>query len=475
MLPTHQKFNVFPRVIEVGKPTEIFLVPEARTFLFPEDEPYTVMVSGVNGDESWYHEPSVWDRFDLVAKGGVLRFTYTFPREEEYQIRIYRGTELEKDNKLVDLAVYALESDLYALTPLRGDLHTHSYRSDGESDPAELLGYYREMGYDFQALTDHNRYYPTAEVEKVYEGVKLGICPIKGEEVHTPTSTIHIVHVGGKESVAEIYCKDTPRYEQELETYRARVPEEIPENQRERYAQALWSTDRIHAAGGIAIFAHPYWRPGSNHCYNVCDELTQKLLTSGMFDVFELVGGMRVYGINRAVALWQELCAKGHQINVVGSSDVHTLAGKDFPYHFTVCFARENSTEAILDAIRNGLSVATEMSGVEHDREFRAYGSFRLVSYAQFLFRNYFSELQRICQGEGVAMRQYAMGYTPASTIEAQVEQTERFKARFFGRALPVLPDEEMLALEDKWREIHVNGPTSKGSLALQEKITRQI
>lgn len=474
MLPTHQKYNVWPRVVPAGKPCEMIILAESRTFLFPADVAYTVMVSGVNDDEAWYHEPTVWTRYDLVAKDGILRFTHTFKTEQEYQIRVYRG-EIDKANKLVDLGVYALEEDLYALRPLRGDLHSHTYRSDGESDPAELLGYYREMGFDFQVLTDHNRYYPNAEVEKVYEGVKLGICHVKGEEVHTPTSTVHIVHAGGKESVTDIYCKDTPRYEKELEACRARVPANIPENQRERYAQAIWSTESIHKVGGLAIFPHPYWRPGSNHCYNVCDELTRTFLTSGMFDAFELVGGMGVHGINRAVALWQELRAEGHDIHVVGSSDVHTLNGKDFPSHFTVCFARENSTEAIIEAVKNGLSVAAEMSGQEYEREFRAYGSFRLVSYAQFLFQNYFSDLQRICQGEGIAMRAYAMGRTTAATVEAQVAQTAYFCDCFFGRRTIALPDEEMLQLEDAWREVHVAGPTSKGSLAFQEKITRQL
>lgn len=474
MLPTPKKYTVLPRVFEAGTESEAFILAEARAFLFPEDVCYTVTVSAVNGDEPWYHKPSAWVRHDVVAKGGVLRFTHTFESEQEYQIRVWRG-EICKENLITELSVYALEKDLYALRPLRGDLHSHSYRSDGERDPAELLAYYREMGFDFQVLTDHNRYYPNAEVEKVYEGVSLGICHVKGEEVHTPTSTVHIVHVGGERSIAEIYCKDTPRYEKELEECRARVPAEIPEKQRERYAQAIWSTDRIHEAKGLAIFPHPFWRPGDNRCYNVCDDLTRALLTSGMFDAFELVGGMGVHGINRAVALWQELRAEGHDISVVGSSDVHKLEKMDFPYHFTVLFATEKKTDAIVAAVKGGMSVAAEMSGKEYEREFRAYGSFRLVSYAQFLFQHYFSDLQRMCQGEGVAMREYAMGRTPRETLEAQVRQTADFCDRFFGRKPPVLPDAEMLELEEKWREIHMAGPASKGSLVWVDPPTRQI
>jgi hypothetical protein len=39
---------------------------------------------------------------------------------------------------------------------LRGNLHTHSTRSDGDSPPAEVYAYYRDHGYAFLALTDHN-------------------------------------------------------------------------------------------------------------------------------------------------------------------------------------------------------------------------------------------------------------------------------------------------------------------------------
>ena len=37
----------------------------------------------------------------------------------------------------------------------RGNLHTHSNRSDGALDPAEVCRRYQAHGYDFIALTDH--------------------------------------------------------------------------------------------------------------------------------------------------------------------------------------------------------------------------------------------------------------------------------------------------------------------------------
>lgn len=37
----------------------------------------------------------------------------------------------------------------------KGNLHTHSTRSDGKLTPAEVMAAYRGRGYDFLALTDH--------------------------------------------------------------------------------------------------------------------------------------------------------------------------------------------------------------------------------------------------------------------------------------------------------------------------------
>ena len=469
MLPTPHRWAIWPSVVPAGKETTVTIAPESRIFMFEDGAAYTVFVSGANDDEPWYHAPTVWTRYDLVAKDGVLQFTHFFPTEQDYYVRFCRDEE-----KIDEFYMYALESDLYALRPLKGDLHSHTFRSDGTNDPAELFGYYREMGYDFHALTDHNRYYPGTEIDEVYKGLKLGITHVQGEEVHTPGSTVHIVHAGGKSSVADIYIHERERYEREMAEYRTRVPASIPEKQRERYAEAMWTCDRIHEAGGIAIFPHPYWRCGKNHCYNVCDTLTNAFLTSGMFDAFELVGGMKVEGINRAVAMWQELRAEGHDIKVVGSSDVHALNVKDFPYHFTVCFARENENDAIIEAIKNGLSVACELSGKEYEQEFRAYGSMRLVSYAQFLFLHYFPRMQRMCQGEGVSMRQYAMGHVDAATVESQAAQTMDFCDRFFGRKPHPLPDTDMLAFYKASRERHLQSPPTKGSLIEKPTATRK-
>ena len=144
--------------------------------------------------------------------------------------------------------------------------------------------------------------------------------------------------------------------------------------------------------------------------------------------------------------------------------------------YFTICFAEKNENDSIIDAVRCGNSVAVESTGGEYEREHRCYGSLRLVSYAQFLLTYYFPELQRICQGEGVAMRTYAMGQATASLIECQVAQTENFVDQFFGRKAAILPSESIRAFEAKWRKVHLTqGPETKGSSVDLKRGNRQI
>ena len=195
-----------------------------------------------------------------------------------------------------------------------------------------------------------------------------------------------------------------------------------------------------------------------------------------MFDAFEVVGGISTCENNMSVALWGDVRSEGCNIPVVASSDMHNLTNDtNFPYKFTICFAKSTSEADILDAVRDGMCVAVEKEGYEYDATYRAYGNLRFVIFAQFLLNNYFPALQRICQGEGVAMRSYAMGLCDKSLIEAQVEQTEKFKDVFFGRKAPTLPTPEILDFENRWRERHLNGPKTWGSSLLSGKITRQI
>ena len=224
-------YSIWPSVVPANKPVEMTIVPEIAIRLFAEGQEYGVVIIPLNEDEPCHDTPVRHIKLTITAHGGVLRFTHTFDGEQEYLIRIM---ETETEGK--ELSVYALEADLYALRPMKGELHSHSRRSDGGLDPAASQGLYREYGYEFRALTDHHRYHPAREIAAVYDGVKLGIVLVQGEEIHAPDNELHIVNVGGSASVAARYIIDEAGYRREVEEYLTRVPEEIPEQYRYRYA-----------------------------------------------------------------------------------------------------------------------------------------------------------------------------------------------------------------------------------------------
>ena len=469
MLPTPKNLSIYPSVVPSKKVSKMQIVPNERAFLLFEGEEYTVRIMAVNSDDNYYVQN--FDAIALFARDGILEFEYAFGKEQEYLIQlVYNEKVIHKFN------VYSLDADLYGLTPLRGDLHTHSYRSDGRRDPAAIAGHFREQGYDFFALTDHNRFYPGGEIDEVYAGVKSGIKRVVGEEVHAPQIPVHVVHIGGEKSVCEMYLHNREAYEKEAAELVKKVPKSVPEIYAERYAKIMWVTEKIHSVGGIAVFPHPFWRPGERP-YNVNADFARLLISSGMFDAYELIGGMTQADINCSVAMWNDLRAEGVRIPVVGSSDVHSLENvTTFPNYFTIAFAKENSTEGVVDAVKSFMTVAVESCGEEYKRQYRAYGSYRLVAYSQFLLKYYFPLRTRMCQGEGYAMRAYSMGEVGAGLIELEAEMTDSFRERFFGRKAPVLPSREIIDFENKWREVHIEkGPITKGSAVDSATVSRQI
>lgn len=71
---------------------------------------------------------------------------------------------------------------------LRGNVHTHTACSDGWLSPAQTAQWYADRGYDFLALTDHNRAPYSRTITQV--DVDLPIILLAGSELH-PHSTRH--------------------------------------------------------------------------------------------------------------------------------------------------------------------------------------------------------------------------------------------------------------------------------------------
>lgn len=470
MITSHEKYRCYPSVICVGKETEVTIFPRDISRRFREEKEYDVDIKGVNLDEDYRVHPHFVPPYsvDYTVQEGCLKFICTIEEEQEYRV-CFR----EKGGKLTVISIYAVEEDLFQMRPLKGELHSHSYYSDGDDGIPMVPANYREYGFDFVALTDHNRMYPSEFAADFYKGIPLGMNIMRGEEIHTPGSPLHIVHVGGCESVSNKYIHHPEEFEKSVDEIEETLTH-VPEQYRRRVAMAKWSCDEAHKSGGVAIYAHPFWRP--NH-YQISKGFSDQLFNEKMFDAFELFSGLDLMANNRQIMLWQEQLLNGNNIPVVGSSDSHShdFNKTYFGHRFTYVFAKSNKTEDILDAIRNGYSVAGELTRHKEHVQF-FHKDLRFVLFAHFLYNNYFVETRRLSYGEGVLMRRYAEG-EPVGELLASFENTvEDFYKKFYGlTSVKNLPKERLDFLDEcLYAQQHI-GPETKGSsLVLKDNDERR-
>ncbi|MGI6743476.1 MAG: PHP domain-containing protein [Eubacteriales bacterium] len=109
----------------------------------------------------------------------------------------------------------------------KGNIHTHTTRSDGRFDPGAVIDVYACKGYDFLVLTDHWRQSPDNESKKLLTvpGIELDYSP------NVLDGIFHIVGVG--------------------------MDKEVNTSKRGIGAQEM--INEIRSCGGAAILAHPAW------------------------------------------------------------------------------------------------------------------------------------------------------------------------------------------------------------------------
>ena len=86
----------------------------------------------------------------------------------------------------IALAVSSASPKSQASSPqavwFKGNLHTHTLNSDGDSTPDDVVRWYREHGYNFVAITDHN-YLTSVDGLNAVHGADDKFLVVKGEEV----------------------------------------------------------------------------------------------------------------------------------------------------------------------------------------------------------------------------------------------------------------------------------------------------
>ncbi len=419
------QFSVTPLVYPVGEKSAVRIharYPHAQKLLDNTEQIRCVRVhSNIDDRRHSYVDDAPCDFTRLP--GGDLEFFHFFQQEDEYSIELRKQDQKNPENwiSIAVFQVYALEKDLFELRPYRGDFHLHSTASDGRQSGDYVAATARKTGLDFMALTDHVRYQPSLDVMEYMEKTNPDFKCFPGEEVHPYDDPVHIVNFGGSFSVNDLMYQERETFEAESKQAADALPRNLRELTREQVAKTEWAFQKIREAGGLAIFAHPYWRPCGNrnlfgrltqglHNY-IGDEVIDVLLGHAKFDAMELFAGypeMELESHQLGMALYQrELVRRNGCFPAIGVTDSHDCDGELFGWSSTVVFAASPDFPDIADGIRNCRSVALLTLP---KNEPQIAGPFRLVKFTLFLLRTFYPVHDELCRIEGELMLRMLAG-----------------------------------------------------------------
>lgn len=229
----------------------------------------------------------------------------------------------------------------------RGNLHTHSTRSDGVLAPEEVCRRYRAEGYDFIALTDHfiGLYkYPITDTTPYRDN---GFTTILGAELHSgPTLNGELWHILAVGLPADFAPGNAPHFR----------PVEGMETGPEIAARAV-------AAGAFVAIAHPQWSG-----LTLADART---ITAA--HAVEIYNHGCAEGCDRAdgFAIADLLLSVGRHLSLCATDDAHFSE----PDHFggwVMVKAQENTPEVLLAALKAGhyySSQGPDLRGLTFDKK----------------------------------------------------------------------------------------------------------
>ncbi len=217
----------------------------------------------------------------------------------------------------------------------RGNLHTHSTRSDGVLAPEEVCRRYRAEGYDFLALTDHfiGEYgYPIVDTVPFRAE---GFTTILGAELHSGAmangEVWHILAVGLPAGFA---ASQSPSFQVVAGM----------ESGAEIAARAV-------AAGAFVAVAHPQWSGLTlADARGVTAAHAVEIYNHGCWAGCDRADGFSIADL---------LLSEGRRVSLIATDDAHFHE----PDHFggwVMVKALENAPEALLAALKAGLFYSSQ-------------------------------------------------------------------------------------------------------------------
>ena len=229
----------------------------------------------------------------------------------------------------------------------KGNIHCHTTNSDGGATPMDLVRYYKEAGFDFVSITDHNHI--TYQKETGFSAQEILVIPgseytrtAKLPEAKVPTQT-HVNGIG---------------LSQEFQ-FKKRAMTTVEES-------LQFDVNQVDAQGGFSVLNHPNWKWSFG---------MEEILAIKNVDAFEIFNGS--WDANNEGTpnrpsmekIWDELLSQGKRIWAVAADDCHFLPDPSVPVKYTPATGwihvegESLTTESVLQALKEGRFYAS--TGIE--------------------------------------------------------------------------------------------------------------
>jgi len=213
---------------------------------------------------------------------------------------------------------------------LKGSLHIHSTLSDGRNTPDEVVRGFCTLGYDFLALTEHNRYnlyHPSPEVPiTVIPGMEFNTYDLENEGFGF--RCYHSGVLGPLEEDGNGFRQD-----EYIPALRERSSEQDYLNYMEQFREK----------GNFTIINHPQW------CSLTADYLSRRDGDIGV-EVWN-TGVVNANDCDKDAFMWDAMLGMGKRIYGIATDDSHYAWDWG---HGWVMVRSENTVRGILEALKNG-------------------------------------------------------------------------------------------------------------------------
>ena len=249
---------------------------------------------------------------------------------------------------LAPLAV-AAQSPAATTRWYKGNTHTHTINSDGDSSPDDVVKWYKEHGYQFVVLTDHNVLTSVDGLNALF-GLDDKFVVIRGEEI-TDRFAGKPIHINGLDP--------------------ARLVE--PQGGTSVLDVVQRNVDAIRAAGAVPHINHP------NFGWAITPDELRQVRNTRLFEIFNghpmvnNVGGGGMPGLEEA---WDAILTSGTTLYGIAVDDAHHFKRPDDRtasrpgQGWVVVRAERLEAKALLAALERGdfyASTGVELSDYQAD------------------------------------------------------------------------------------------------------------